>query len=63
MRESRRQEQEEKALGPDCKTCIHREECEAAQDGHFCPSWQSRAPEPKGEDPNDAWARGDDVEI
>lgn len=63
MRENRRQEQEEKALGPDCKTCIHREECEFAVDGNFCPYWQSQAPEPKGEDPNDAWARGDDVEF
>lgn len=63
MRKSRRQGMEEKALGPDCATCIHLEECDAAEDGHFCPSWQSRAPEPKGENPNDAWRRGDDVDF
>lgn len=50
-------------MGPDCKTCIHREECEFAVDGNFCPYWQSQAPEPKGENPNDAWARGEDVEL
>ena len=62
MRDRKRIYQAE-AEGPDCKTCIHREECEFAVDGNFCPYWQSQAPEPKGEDPNDAWARGDDVEF
>lgn len=29
--------------------------------GTFCTSWQSKAPDPQGPDPNEAWAHGDDV--
>ena len=58
-------EQEEIAMNtnrkePDCYTCIRWDECENAVAGKFCPMWQSKEPEPKGEDPNDAWNRGDD---
>lgn len=62
MSERRQRDQEDKAMGPDCKTCINREECEYATDGNFCPYWQSHEPEPKGENPNDAWERGDEVD-
>lgn len=48
---------------PDCYTCIRWDECPDAKPGQFCPRWQSKQPEPEGEDPNDAWARGDDVDF
>ncbi len=48
---------------PDCYTCIRWDECPDAKPGQFCPRWQSKQPEPEGEDPNDAWARGEDVDF
>lgn len=45
---------------PDCGTCVRKDECERAREGCFCPMWQGREPEPKGEDPNEAWRRGDE---
>ena len=48
---------------PDCYTCIRWDECENAVAGRFCPQWQSKQPEPKGEDPNELWERGEEVEF
>lgn len=45
---------------PDCDTCVKKEECEKALSGTFCPSWQSKEPAPKGEDPNEQWMRGEE---
>lgn len=45
---------------PDCDTCVKKEECERALSGTFCPSWQSKEPAPKGEDPNEQWRRGEE---
>ena len=50
------------ANGPDCESCIHVKACVFAAFGKFCPMWQSREPQPEGEDPNEAWRRGDDIE-
>lgn len=47
----------------DCGTCIRRKTCERAEDGTFCGQWQSREPQPKGEDPNELWEKGEDVEF
>ena len=47
----------------DCYPCIKWDECENAVAGHFCTQWQSKQPEPKGEDPNEAWERGEEVEF
>ena len=46
---------------PDCTTCWKREDCPIAEEGDFCPAWQSRKPEPAGEDPSERWRRGDDL--
>jgi len=54
-----RQEKKE----PDCATCIHKDECALARDGHFCPAWASVTPQPRGEDPNARWRRGEDVDF
>ena len=45
---------------PDCTTCIRYATCEIAREGYFCAVWQGEEPKPAGEDPNDAWRRGDD---
>ena len=51
--------------GPDidCCVCIHRPTCENAQEGKFCGWFQSRAVEKKGTDPNELWAKGEEVEF
>ena len=51
--------------GPDidCCVCIHRKECENAQEGKFCGRFQSKAFEPKGVNPNDLWEKGEEVEF
>lgn len=47
---------------PDCRTCIHHEDCEKARDGAFCMKWRSKEPEEKREpDPNKAWERGEEA--
>ena len=45
---------------PGCETCWKAEECPRAKPGAFCQLWQTCKPEPQGEDPNDAWRRGDE---
>lgn len=57
-----------KTSGPSCLTCVHADACghqpvEAVRDRVFCAQWQSREPEPKGEDPNDLWNRGEESEF
>lgn len=44
---------------PDCMNCWKREACSMAEEGFFCGAWQSKQPEPKGTDPNDAWEKGE----
>lgn len=46
-----------------CETCYRREDCERAAEGSFCGQWASKAPEVKGEDPNELWRRGEEVEF
>ncbi len=41
-------------------TCWRREECSRAEEGCFCPQWQSKKPQPRSEDPNTRWQRGDE---
>ena len=48
---------------PDCLTCLKYEECGRAQDGTFCPQWQSKEPKPRGEDPNARWRRGEETDF
>lgn len=48
---------------PGCETCIHKDGCERAKALAFCPMWQSKEPEPKGEDPNEAWRRGEEADF
>ncbi|MBR2664832.1 MAG: hypothetical protein IKE25_14055 [Clostridia bacterium] len=48
----------QETIVPDCGNCIHNEDCALALLGHLCPKWQSREPDPKGLDPNEAWSRG-----
>lgn len=47
--------------GPDCLNCWKYEDCGKAQPGTFCPQWQSKPPQPKGKDPNEAWRKGEDA--
>ena len=51
----------ENVNAPDCVFCFLRDSCADADPGHFCPMWQSRAPEPREPDPNDLWNRGEEV--
>lgn len=46
--------------GPDCSTCWKRGQCAGAQDGTFCPAWQSHEPQPRGDGWAEQWSRGDD---
>jgi len=46
--------------GPDCLNCWKRETCARAKPGTFCTRWQSRSPQPKGKNPNQAWREGDE---
>lgn len=47
----------------DCCVCIHRRECDRAQEGSFCSQFRSKEFVPQGEDPNDLWRRGEEVEF
>ena len=47
----------------DCCVCIHRKECDRAQEGSFCTRFSSRDFDPRGEDPNDLWKRGEDADL
>ena len=47
---------------PGCDTCVKLETCPRAAENGFCPMWQSKEPEPKGEDPNRRWRRGEDFD-
>ncbi|MBR4711505.1 MAG: hypothetical protein IKP10_05685 [Clostridia bacterium] len=55
-----RNETRDQAPEPGCGTCIRRDVCPRAQDGKFCPQWQSREPQRRGEDPNARWRRGEE---
>lgn len=47
-----------------CETCVLRKKgCEQAQEGSFCTRWQSREPEPRGKDPNQAWLQGEEADF
>ena len=52
----------ERMTEPDCGICIHREDCPLAMLGYFCTRFQSHEPEPKGEDPSEAWRWGEEVD-
>jgi len=42
---------------PDCVNCIHKETCDRAKEGTFCPKFASQQP-PARPDPNKAWRTG-----
>lgn len=44
---------------PGCEWCWKKEECPRAENGKFCPEWQSREPEKDGPDPNELWNIGE----
>lgn len=46
-----------------CETCWKRKECARYAEGSFCGEWASKAPEVKGEDPNELWQRGEEVDF
>lgn len=46
-----------------CETCWKRKECARYAEGSFCGEWASKEPEVKGEDPNELWRRGEEVEF
>lgn len=48
---------------PDCMTCRKQEECSWAEAGTFCPQWQSKEPQPRGENPNSRWLRGEEADL
>ena len=48
------------STGPDCHTCWKRSSCAMARDGGFCMAWQSREPQPRGQDWAEAWSRGEE---
>lgn len=48
------------STGPDCATCWKRGSCAMARDGGFCTAWQSREPQPRGQDWAEAWSRGEE---
>ena len=57
---------EAKRKEPSCATCVHVDACdhlpvESVRGKVFCTQWQSKEPQPKGEDPNEAWERGDEA--
>lgn len=62
-RRAGRNYREEEKQSPDCCTCWKRSSCERYAEGSFCTQWQSREPQPQGEDPNDLWKRGEEVEF
>lgn len=46
-----------------CETCWKRKECARYAEGSFCGEWASKEPEVKGEDPNELWQRGEEVDF
>ena len=42
---------------PDCANCIHKETCDRAKEGTFCPAFASQQPPARSDhdDPNAAW--------
>lgn len=46
-----------------CETCWKRKECARYAEGSFCGQWASKEPEVKGEDPNEKWRRGEEVDF
>ena len=62
-RRAGRNYRDEGKQSPDCCTCIHRTTCQRAAEGTFCTMWQGREPQPQGEDPNEKWKRGEEVEF
>lgn len=53
----------EERQAPDCCVCIHRKECERFREGSWCTRFQGAEPEKEGEDPNDLWKRGEEVDL
>ena len=51
--------------GPDidCCVCTYRPTCDRAAAGSFCTRFRSKAVDPKGTDPNELWAKGEEVEF
>lgn len=45
---------------PDCMSCWKYEECSRAEAGSFCLQWQSKKTQPRGDDPNSRWQRGEE---
>lgn len=43
---------------PDCATCWKKETCEKAQDGCFCPGYQSKQP-PERSEMASVWRQGE----
>lgn len=62
-RRSVRNYREEEARTPDCSTCIRKETCDRRAENSFCTKWAGSEPEPKGEDPNLAWLRGEQADF
>lgn len=63
MNGSSKEREENRALGPDCRTCIRRETCPDATENRFCGQWGSRVPERRLPDPNEQWERGEPAEF
>lgn len=47
----------------DCTTCAERQTCERAEEGSFCSRWHRREPAPEGQDPNEVWRQGGEVDF
>ena len=47
----------------DCVVCIQRDGCANAQEGKFCGRFRSKAFDPQGQDPNELWEKGEEVEF
>ena len=58
-----REEEQARAAGPDCTTCILRAECARAAENSYCTQYRSRAAEERLPDPNELWKRGEEVEF
>ena len=61
-RNSMMKDERESGGAADCALCIRRKGCENAQEGSYCTKYQSREPEPEGEDPNKKWLTGQEYE-
>ena len=62
-RKAGRNYQEEKRQDPDCCTCLERKTCERYAENNFCTRWRNQEPDPQGEDPNELWKRGEEVDF